>query len=89
MMAIVPVIWLYGGRAALAFEAALGEVDGLAAFRTCMGSGELIGKNLFFLATIGAFTTKRFQMLELLKSGAVLRCRVGHGHYLLGCGSIY
>jgi len=48
---------------------------------------ELIGKNLFFLATIRALTDKGFQVLEILHAWAMHGGRHGFSPFLWTCFS--
>jgi hypothetical protein len=51
-----------------------GEIDLFAALGAFMGFIKLIGKNFLGFITCRAFAGKGFQVLEIFKSGAVLRC---------------
>jgi len=70
-----------------AFKSALGEINRLLAACTNMFPIELIGKNLFFLATIRALTYKGFQVLEILHARAMQGCRHGFSPFLWACFS--
>jgi hypothetical protein len=61
------------------FQGALGEVYLLPATLAEMILVKLIGENFRFLAAIGAFADKRFQIPHLFESRAMLR----RGHKLL------
>jgi hypothetical protein len=51
-----------------------GKIDLLAALGAFVGLVEFVGKNLFGFTTFRAFTGKGFQLFEIFKSGAMLRC---------------
>ena len=67
------------------FQRTLGEIDLLTAVITFVGFVKLIGKYLFLRAAIRTVADKRFQVLKLLKSRAMLWC--GHNFLLTVFGS--
>lgn len=58
----------------LTFQGALGEINLFSAPLADMLFVKLIRKDLSFLPAVGTFADERLQMLELLKTGAVLWC---------------
>jgi hypothetical protein len=59
------------------------EIDFLSALAAHMCLVEFVGKDLLFRAAIGTVAGEGFQVLELLKSGTMLRCRHRHSPFSL------
>jgi hypothetical protein len=58
-----------------AFQGALAKVNFLAAFCAGVRLVEFVGEYLFAFTAFGAFAVERFQVLEILITGAMLGSR--------------
>jgi len=58
----------------LAFQGALRKIDLFSASFAYMFFVKFIRKDLYLFAAVEAFADKRLQVLQLLETGAVLRC---------------